>query len=587
MRRSWLVIVCLLAWGGSGGARAASPAPSTERFHFALIGDRTGGHQPGVYERTLTEIRSLEPDILVSVGDHIEGYSADRAVLDPMWDEYQGLIAGLSCPFYMCPGNHDILNDAQEALWRSRTGREPNYGFDQGGVHFVILDTGRWESSEEWLAYGTHRAWLEQELAAHPTSSLTVVVYHKPFWYDTLSEDRPDPLHEIFVRHGVDAVFNGHFHQYGSARYDGIDYTIVGSSGGAIDGAPEQGSFYHWVWATVADGQLTWAVVAQDGIRPTDTVLIADQKFYQRAYDEYAQLLPFLSDAGAGRAECRLALRNAIPGAPLRSNLVWEELPNWSISPAQRPIDLPAGASEEFAFRIRRAGAFYPLPRLRFDYPYRPGRTFHFEQALPALRRQTVARLAQKPSLDGRLDEAAWRGAARVDHLGAPNGSLAAIEPTEFLFGYDAEALYLGARCSQAHLESLLVAAAERDGAVARDDCVGYFFCPDLGSQIFYQIYINAAGVIFDQQVQWVPSGRNQGLGPDWNGEVEVRTHRGDGFWSSEVRVPFRTLKAAAPARGTTWRANFRRKEMARGSSADWQVPIGFNPNRFGELVFE
>ena len=38
---------------------------------------------------------------------------------------------------------------------------------------------------------------------------------------------------------------------------------------------------------------------------------------------------------------------------------------------------------------------------------------------------------------------------------------------------------------------------------------------------------------------------------------------------------------------GDQWRANFRRKEQAKSSSADWQYPIGFDPRRFGYLAFE
>lgn len=568
---------------------ALAPAAAAD-FQFAIIGDRTGSHQAGVYERTLAEVRAFAPDFAVTVGDQIEGYTDDRAVLDGEWDEYLTLVADLGCPLYLCPGNHDILSDAMEEVWRERTSRTPAYSFDVEGVHFVILDTGRWESSAEWLDAGDHRAWLDADLGAHSGARLTIVVYHKPFWYDTLAEGLPDPMHEIFRAHGVDAVFNGHFHQYGAARYDGIDYTIVGSSGGAIEGVPEQGSFYHWAWATVRGDRLSWAVIAEEGVRPMDVVEIVDQKFYQRAYSDYARLESFAieeADAPTG-ARCRLALRNANAEAPLSTTLTWEVPANWLIEPETRAVEIAAGATLETVFAVTRSGPFYPLPHLAFEYPYREGRVFRYQNPLPALRTQAARRLAATPSIDGDPGESVWTATARAEALGTPQGdALAVIEPAVFYFGYDDEALYLAARCAQADPAMLLTNATERDGAVHLDDCVGYFLCADPEEKQLFQIYVSAAGVVMDREIVWATPERYEGRGPDWNGEMTVAAARAEGRWAVEARIPFTTLEAERPGPGDRWRINFRRKEPSRGSSADWQVPVDFRPATFGYLAFE
>ncbi|MFH1145274.1 MAG: metallophosphoesterase, partial [Candidatus Eisenbacteria bacterium] len=561
MRVPFVVLVLAAIWPGVVGA---------EELRFAILGDRTGSHQPGVYERTIAEIDLLAPDFVVTVGDHIEGYTEDRAVLAGEWDEYQALIAPLEGPFYICPGNHDILNDVQAEVWRERTGREENYAFDHGGVHFIILDTGRWESSAEWLAHGDHRAWLEADLATHAGAALTLAVFHKPYWYHTLADGLADPLHEIFLRGGVDAVFNGHFHLYGTARYDGIVYTMVGSSGGAIEGVPERGAFYHWVWAVVRDGTLTWAVISEDGVEAADVVRVEDQKFFDRLDADYVRLSPLMCNeepVEAGLA-CRLALRNLPAGPPLRATVAWETGGNWTIEPPSLQIDVPASETREGVFRVARTGPFYPLPRVRFEYPYREGRSFTYESNLPALRRQEAARFDRAPEIDGRLEDAAWAEAGRTGHFGSPDGGACTIEPTEFFFGHDAEALYLGARCSQAG--ELVAQAVQRDGAVSRDDCVGYFLCPDDSARVVYQIYVNSAGIVFDQHIVWVPPDRYEGEGSDWNGEFTVRTQRAGGVWTTEARIPYAALSTAPPAPGSAWRVNFRRKDAARGSAADW-----------------
>src|ERR1035441_10117794 len=59
-----LLLACLLCiWG--------SPAPDS--FRFAILGDRTGEAQPGVYERVWKEVAAESPAFVVSVGDTIEG----------------------------------------------------------------------------------------------------------------------------------------------------------------------------------------------------------------------------------------------------------------------------------------------------------------------------------------------------------------------------------------------------------------------------------------------------------------------------------------------------------------------------------
>jgi hypothetical protein len=66
-----------------------------------------------------------------------------------------------------------------------------------------------------------------------------------------------------------------------------------------------------------------------------------------------------------------------------------------------------------------------------------------------------------------------------------------------------------------------------------------------------------------------------------------VATARGDGYWTFEAAIPVATLGVDGVVAGDRWRANFRRKEQAKGSSADWQYPIGFDLRRFGYLAFE
>jgi hypothetical protein len=569
-------------------ACAAATWAGGKDFNFVIIGDRTGGHVPGVYGEVVGEINRLGPDVVVSVGDQIEGYTEDVPTLEAQWDEYWGIADALEAPLYLCPGNHDIYNDTMLDVWKERTGREPCYSFDYEGVHFVIFDTGRWESSEEWLAESGYRGWLEKDLAKHKKDRMTVVVYHIPFWYDTLAEGEADPLHEIFRANGVDAVFNGHYHLYANAAYDGIPYTIVGSSGGDYGAEAEyRGAFFQYVWCTVRGDELAWTVLKKGSARPRDAVLVSDVKTVERIETELVRVPPFPLAEGEDEAAVAVYVENATPDE-FTAPVTWAAGDNWTLEPASREVTLKPGESAEVEFAARLTGKLYPLPEVTVAYPFRGELVHEYENSLPACRIQPVKALAAPPTVDGDLGDACWREAGTATYFCAPDGGPCAVDPTTFYFGYDAANLYVAARCEQEDMEALVTAAEKRDEFVHTDDCVGFFLLPNPGENVFYQLYVNAAGVIYDIAYTFAEPAEldTEGVGA-WNAECEVATGRGDGYWTFEAAIPVSSLGRDAIMAGDEWRVNFRRKEQAKGSSADWQYPIGFDPRRFGYLAFE
>jgi hypothetical protein len=188
--------------------------------------------------------------------------------------------------------------------------------------------------------------------------------------------------------------------------------------------------------------------------------------------------------------------------------------------------------------------------------------------------------------VDGVPDEAVWKGAGRADSFCDPEGGPSTIEPTTFWFGYDSKNLYLAARCVQVDPSSYSIKARERDGSVSRDDLVGFFLSWDPEEKVFYQIYTNPDNVVFDQKLSFMSANNYGGAGPKWNGRFKVATARQADGWTFEAAIPFASLETKAPAAGDVWRANFRRKEISRDSSADWQYPVSYEPSRFGYLEF-
>lgn len=55
------------------------------------VGDRTGGHRPGVFSNAIRQVDYLRPDLVISIGDLTEGKTEDLAQLNREWNEIDGL----------------------------------------------------------------------------------------------------------------------------------------------------------------------------------------------------------------------------------------------------------------------------------------------------------------------------------------------------------------------------------------------------------------------------------------------------------------------------------------------------------------
>src|ERR1700693_3086493 len=161
---------------------------SAADFHFAILGDRTGEAQPGIYEQVWKETAADHPAFVVTVGDTIQGL--DDATADREWREALKIfIKGI--PLYLTPGNHDIWSDLSETLYRKYSRRPIHYSFDHEQAHFTILDNSR---EDQFSA--SELSWLEADLHAHEKQPLKFVVSHRPSWLVRILLKNPqDPVH--------------------------------------------------------------------------------------------------------------------------------------------------------------------------------------------------------------------------------------------------------------------------------------------------------------------------------------------------------------------------------------------------------
>ena len=219
----------------------ARGAAAPDSFRFAILGDRTGEAQSGVYEQVWREVAAENPASVVSVGDTIQGMS--DATAEAEWRE-AGRILQLfrRYPLYLAPGNHDIWSPASERLFQQHAAHPPHYSFDYGRAHFTILDNSR---SEELPAQ--ELVFLEADLKAHAGQPVKMIVMHRPSWLVDVALRNPDfALHQLARRYGVQYVVAGHVHQMLRLELEGVTYLSMPSSGGhlRLSGLYEDGWFF-------------------------------------------------------------------------------------------------------------------------------------------------------------------------------------------------------------------------------------------------------------------------------------------------------------------------------------------------------
>ena len=152
--------------------------------------------------------------------------------------------------------------------------------------------------------------------------------------------------------------------------------------------------------------------------------------------------------------------------------------------------------------------------------------------------RARTARISESIELDGRLDEAHWRGVPAITEFTQtePVDGAAATERTEVYIVYDDDAIYVGARMwdSSGKVSSRL---ARRDSYVSDSDWFYVMFDSHHDHLNAYQFSVNPAGVKRDE--------RASGGDPDesWDAIWDVATTIDAEGWTAELRIPFSQLR--------------------------------------------
>jgi 3',5'-cyclic AMP phosphodiesterase CpdA len=264
---------------------------------FAIFSDLYGGEREGVFAIAMAQLELLRPELVLNVGDLINGGTEDRNRLAREWDDFDDKVAGLHAPVFYIGGNHDLTNLTMRNFWENRYGAR-YYHFVYKNVLFLMLDSEDYEVArmQEIYAARAHAlqvtrgeipgdisetayfnmperrtgairerqaAYFRAVIADNPDVRWTFVLMHKPLWRNEQETD----FHSIetALADRPYTVINGHFHSYSLTKRHGREYIHLGTTSGT-QSTEDDMSFDHVTLVTMTDQGPSIANLRLDGI---------------------------------------------------------------------------------------------------------------------------------------------------------------------------------------------------------------------------------------------------------------------------------------------------------------------------------
>lgn len=375
------------------------PTKEENVFHFAVYGDRTGGIPAGleVLKQAVVDTNLLDPDIVMTVGDLIQGYNETPEWIEQM-KEYQTIMGRLNMRWFPVAGNHDVYwrGEGPAPAGQHDANYEKHFGplwysFRHKNAGFIVLysDEGDPETNEKSFSEGRLQnmsdeqlAFLDQALKQLADADHVFCFLHHPRWIGGgYTGGNWELVHKKLANAGnVSAVFAGHIHHM---RYDGvvdgIEYHTLATTGGFLEGdIPDAGFLHHLNLVTVRPDRFMVSALPVGAVfDPKDFTpeLLAEVETARSLQPEQTSKPLLIKANGAATGDVIWKLKNPAP-RPVSVTATFDAPAgqgNWYSSLSHEHFELAAGEERELAFHVRRQSGNstalgLPVIRLQLDY---------------------------------------------------------------------------------------------------------------------------------------------------------------------------------------------------------------------------
>lgn len=251
-------------------------------FHFVVYGDRTGGVPAGlkVLEQAVVDTNLLDPDLVMTVGDLVQGYNTAEEWL-PQMREFKEIMDRLNSKWFPVAGNHDVYwrGQGEAPQGQNEANFEQHFGplwysFRHKNAGFIVLfsDEGNPATNQKGFNSGDLQNMSEEQLAfldaalkdLHDAEHVFVFLHH-PRWIGGGYEGSNWPLvhGKLAAAGNVSAVFAGHIHHMRyDGKQDGIEYYALATTGGHLAAdIPDAGYLHHLNMVTVRKDRISVAAI--------------------------------------------------------------------------------------------------------------------------------------------------------------------------------------------------------------------------------------------------------------------------------------------------------------------------------------
>ncbi|MCC7388939.1 MAG: metallophosphoesterase [Phycisphaerales bacterium] len=362
------------------------PVPGEEdSFFFVVYGDRTGGPAEGieVLKDAVRDTNLLEPDLVMTVGDLVQGYNTTEQWTIQM-REFKGVMDALLCPWFPVSGNHDIYwRGTGKPAGEHESDYEANFGplwyaFEHKNSVFIALysDEGNPETGEKAINKPDCQKmspeqfeWLRKTLQESRDAEHIFLFLHHPRWLRGGYGDDWDKVHELLVQAGnVTAVFAGHIHRARFDQRDNIQYVTLATVGGEQSGkAPEAGYLHHFDIVTVRAEHIALASIPVGAVQDVRAITGQVSDECGRLADVKPSIAQPLQVSSSGLADGMVRVEVANPvSRPVEVEVRLESTDSrWASAPDHAHATIAPGQSKTFEIAAGRAegldAAFRPL----------------------------------------------------------------------------------------------------------------------------------------------------------------------------------------------------------------------------------